>query len=961
MSISLDGKLTDTSFSPPTLRWKEFNVKEDAGCINEKTCLLLLCPEGYCKSCTKNINNSDNNSSNGNIEEKERDEKRDSGEGAIDDGADGDDEAEERDFCVRTFQQLIQDGVNLFCSNAYHLPLRSPTPLLRTSHSTGATPTIPTSSIGSFSNISPPPSPSAAARSDSLGRKRNRTEKDNKDRSRGKSKPEESLVPLQCRRAFFSSPPNASCSDTPWCPIPCFTFSVPDQVKLAETALAIPDRSPCLVFREMGRNHVLMTSSSTATAAAQARANDSNFHRKMKREESEEKEGEEEEEEEEDNDHKDDDDDGEKVFTLDFVKPHSFPLCHACIGIRLSNTNSFTTPCGNNSSSTCTMTASPSCASSDDNNAGNHDTILNNNNPLPSLASRSRRPPPHVAYPHHPRQYPHLPSRGRGSPSGEEEVNSYCSCRCFSHPINRNPSSIAHFFHRILSRRAQTAFQSKEHSPCFLHFSPCHGVVLLEGKCAVTSTLPSLLPPSVLHLSCCSPMGSSSPETTASFSAPASPFSLLPLSAAATPSSSSPSSMALSSTSTSTIGRPSSCREEDILQYGSLGVFWSMSCRCCPMVLMVMDHIVALLRGVTEGLIQRRRRERRHHTDASGHCGATTEEAYASSCFAGSTVSHGYPSREWGLLMDDRLAAATAELFHFFVLNIFDNDIPEQPPLWPEPEEGTEKTVPAVIAYLPSTKARPPPPPPSPPSSSPGSSPPLGACDYYQPLWERCSMNSVLFRGPKTVEELLQFITEHCLLPAPPSSAPPSTCFSCCCGSKSFNPLYIPLHFFPQPPPSPGTTTTHSVGTNAEEEKDWRRLLRDLALEVLHHHLIDLDVLFAVVDEQTEAYKEAVKVVHEIEKKRQELPLRRRGIFPASYMKFTPEEEAQDREDRRRLWEALRRARGERVGAEGERNHSKDGNNDHNEEDEEEGMMNWRVLGKAYVLDEIPVSRFHAK
>lgn len=468
------------------------------------------------------------------------------------------------------------------------------------------------------------------------------------------------------------------------------------------------------------------------------------------------------------------------------------------------------------------------------------------------------------------------------------------------------------------------------------------------------------------------------------------------------------------------------------------------------MAMMAIEHLVGLLRGVCEGLIERKRQRVTASTttpspapEASTECLETKPNHNGGTLaplLASSSPTPCVPNRETCLLQCEKLASATSELFHFFVLNVFENDIPEQPPLWPEPEEGAEKTVPAVIAYLPSAKARPPPPtPPSPCCAATSSFPApsaVGLCDYYQPLWEPNSMNSVLFRGPKTIEGLLEFITEHCLLPAPSASLS-FTSFPCCCGTNYFNPLFLPASFFPSPaasageteppafteingsmegsssmspvanaqpektwidahaahpsyhPPLPPRTEDDATAVGAGEKKteeeahydtnevahekasrsslppplpsfssnavpgfDWRKALRALALEVLYHHLVDLDILFGVVDNDTPAYKAAVEDVMKLEKKRKSLLLGRKSTFPSPYMTFTPEEEAEDRADRQQLWKALRRARGERVPS------SEGSQKGEEEEGEEEGMMNWRTLGREYILNVIPDSRF---
>lgn len=107
---------------------------------------------------------------------------------------------------------------------------------------------------------------------------------------------------------------------------------------------------------------------------------------------------------------------------------------------------------------------------------------------------------------------------------------------------------------------------------------------------------------------------------------------------------------------------------------------------------------------------------------------------------------------------------------------------------------------------------------------------------------------------------------------------------------------------------------------------------------MLQHYLADVDVLFSVVDDSSKTYQNAVRTVQEIEASHRAFALGRKAAFPTSFIEFSPEEEAQDRADQKLLWEALKRARGE--------------------EDKDEGMMNWRTLGRQYVLHELPSSRF---
>lgn len=963
MSLSNFSSLP-SSFSP-ALKWKEFNMKEDADCINNETCLLLLCAEGSCKSCGISDSNTSSRTpttkpltttrpDGGEVggTEKEKTEGEGGGEDISQRST-----TTQKDFCVKAFQQLIEEGVRMLCSDAYQLPLRTSTPLLRVSHSSASTPTSHDSGLALFSPLSLEENERKRRRVEKWDSNGNSISMDSHPNSNSNSNSNSSnltastttrgprtstagaeyLLPQHDRLSFFFPPSTSALSSgaalsktdehtvsfplppppPPWSnasvssPLPCFTFSSLAQVMLAETALAIHERSPCLVYKQVGRRSVVRRRSSRGAPPTRSTAEVAT-----------------------DDDEEEEEEEGEKIFTLDFVKPHSFPLCRTCTGIRL-----------------CTSSA--------------------------SCPSKTTTTPP-------------IPSR-------------CCSCHCFSQAINRQPSAISHFFHRIASGKAHTAFQSKQRATSFLHFPPCHGVVLLEGRCAVTSTLPSLLPPTVLQLSgdgstpsCATTSSSSSLELPWRGTAAApSPLPSLPL--------------------------------KNALHYGALGLFWSQSCACCPMTMMATEHLVGLLRGICHGLIERRRQR---HVEC-GHDPHTEKEAtskdendrpspppllsekseiptpttaasslpppldatslslpsLSSSSLA--VVVGGTPNassdpewnREVALLHDGRLCGATGELFHFFVLNVFENDIPEQPPLWPHPAE-TEKTIPALIAYLPSL-------PPLPSSSSlsssvtstpsfssrslpslaspaiaasSSSSAGVGVCDYYQPLWEPSSMQSVLFDGAKTVENILAFITQHCLLPAPSStssSSHTSTPLFYCCGGKRFHPLFLPASFFPlrAPPadsctPSLTTTTTPSAHASPSHDPpttimggcpqtggfDWREGLRELALEVLHHYVLDVDVLFSVVDDSSTTYQSAVQKVQAIEQSHQAFALGRKAAFPTSFSRFTPEEEAQDRADQKSLWQALKSARGE--------------------DDKEEGMMNWRTLGREYVLHEIPSSRF---
>lgn len=240
--------------------------------------------------------------------------------------------------------------------------------------------------------------------------------------------------------------------------------------------------------------------------------------------------------------------------------------------------------------------------------------------------------------------------------------------------VNDHPKAIEAFFQRLSFGIERTAVLGKK-APSFFLFPPSttsHGVVMMEGRCAVSGTLARFLP------------------------VPCPPRSACP-----------------------SRNPPPSC------SIGSLGLLWSTRCHCCPMAQMALDHIVALLRGVADGLWCTA-------VDKLGKC------------------------EEYGKCVSVPHCSSAAELFRFFVLNIHEDEYPELQ-IWPEPPGG-QRTIPAVIAYPPSSST-------SLDEGSHSNSSSREAMGYtpfdYYAQFDH--LNPVLFHEERSVENFIDFITTHCL------------------------------------------------------------------------------------------------------------------------------------------------------------------------------------------------------
>lgn len=300
--------------------------------------------------------------------------------------------------------------------------------------------------------------------------------------------------------------------------------------------------------------------------------------------------------------------------------------------------------------------------------------------------------------------------------------------------VNTEFETLVHFLTNVKSGKASSAFHGAP-SPAYFHFPlrvESHGVLLLEAKCGVTGTLPLLLP------------------------VPTPGYSITSMS-------------------------------------GTFAVLWSSRCPCCPIVMMLAEHAVALLRGVAEGL------------SFLGQCDSPTRKCCRSEgrCRSG-------PHRP------------VTQLFQFFVLNISENDIPEEK-LWPLrdiAEDGSavnERTIPALLAF----------PPPS-PSTLTSTAEHVSRTYDYESQWDSLA-SPVLFQKEKRMANVLEFIVNYCLQETMPE------CWK-------------------------GT----SYGKSCE---DWRKQLLTLSLEVLDRHDIDDTQFFELVDVESESFQRAIAMAQEAEKR----------------------------------------------------------------------------------------------
>lgn len=493
-------------------------------------------------------------------------------------------------------------------------------------------------------------------------------------------------------------------------------------------------------------------------------------------------------------------------------------------------------------------------------------------------------------------------------------------------PINRSVSAIKTFFYRVASGVQRVAPQG-EKPPAFYHFQPStnsHGVVLLEGKAAVTGTLMRFLPlppPPPTH--CQSWRGGAlitppQQQQRTSYSRPAS-FSLswTGHTAGAPPPPPPP---------------PSLHRRyrdhENIL--GSLGVLWSHQCPCCPMALMMLEQLVALLRGVAQGLwmayqqtlppLQRRvassiassfpgnAEQQRCHPAASTPLPGDGDRRRGEEEEAVGGPSTPQPQQR--LLQsiftvdddDDRgdgdvkHRLEELELFRFFVMNIADNDVPLIDNVWPAGDDE-ERTVPSIVAYAPlplhttaddTAEGRR-----HCPSSdnskidldrcrqqrgdaeeceldAEGDAEGEGEVPFFDCLGQLAHLQSCVYKGEKDAELLLSFITSHCLPPTPPPSLSFMNAYTPCCLDSEIKRREEEEVNTCSPVDSPTTSNAPSASPSSW---DWRDGLRRLCVEALEFEFVESGALLALADVDSQAYRHAILMSRQVEKLK---PMRQR-------------------------------------------------------------------------------------